>query len=161
MSIKNRKTSLLSLVILIPLALYVSGVVAQLIANINTWKAAGSNYNVSPGLPSFYPSHCLKALLKFPEGLIALGVVTVGIALFCIFGLHIGWGARGRTDADRNLTISHSGSYGTAAFMSKDEAMQCFDITTVAKTDRDILGMVGNGKVFTLPKHSRPELRSP
>ena len=155
MRIKNRKTALLGLIILIPLALYVSGIVAQFIVNINEWKAAGSNYNVSPGLPSFYPAQCVRALLKFPEGLIALGAVAVGIALFCLFGLHIGWGAGGRTDADRNLTISHSGSYGTAAFMSRDEAMQCFDITSVGKTDRDILGAVGNGKVFTLPKHSR------
>ena len=148
-------TTVISLGVLIPILLYVAGVIAQLMINIKAWEAAGSNYNVSPGLPSLAVVDIVKALLHFPEGLIAIGIVVIGIALICIFGLRLGWGSRGTTDRDRNLTISDSGSYGTAAFMSDKEAAKCFDITTCSKTKQDILGATPEGKVFTLPRDTR------
>ena len=58
-------------------------------------------------------------------------------------------------DLDRNLTISESGSYGTAGFMNEREAKNCFSITTAAKTKQDILGMTDSGKVITLPEKTR------
>lgn len=146
---------IISLCILIPILLYVAGLISQLMTNINDWKAAGSNYNVSPGLPSLALLDNLKALFHFPEGLMAIGIVGVGIVLICVFGLRLGWGNRGTTDRDRNLTISKSGSYGTAAFMTDKEAEECFDITTCAKTEQDILGTTAGGKVFTLPRNTR------
>lgn len=144
-----------SLAILIPILLYVSGIIAQFIININAWKAAGSNYRESPGLPSLEIAEVFSAIFTFPEGLIAIGVVAIGIVLICIFGLRLGWGDTGTTDQERNLTISSSGSYGTAAFMNSKEAEQCFDITSAKSTDQDILGMTDKGKVFTLPKKTR------
>lgn len=155
MKLKSKKTAILSLAVLLPVALYIAGVVAQFITNVSAWKAAGADYRSSPGLPSLLPLDCLKALLHFPEGLIALAAVAGGIALFCVFGLRLGWGVSGTTDTSRNLTISNSGSYGTAAFMNKDEAAKCFDITSVSRTKQDILGMLENGKVFTLPEDTR------
>jgi len=148
-------TGIISLSILIPVLLYVAGLLAQLMININAWKAAGSNYNVSPGLPSLTLMDNLKALFHFPEGLMAIGIVVVGIVLICVFGLRLGWGNRGTTDRERNLTISKAGSYGTAAFMTDKEAEACFDITTCAKTEQDILGTTAGGKVFTLPRNTR------
>lgn len=152
---KKKLAGLISLAILIPTLLYVAGIIAQFIYNINTWKEAGSNYNTSPGLPTLAPLECFGALLEFPEGPIALAAVVVAIALVCVFGLRLGWGARGVTDHERNLTISNMGSYGTAAFMSEKEANQCFDITSATKTDQDILGQLNNGQVITLPKDTR------
>lgn len=148
-------TGVISIGVLVPVLLYVSGIIAQVMININAWKAAGSNYNVSPGLPSLNVLDSLGALISFPEGPIAIGVVIIGVALICIFGLRLGWGGRGTTDRDRNLTISNSGSYGTASFMTDKEAEACFDITTCAKTDQDILGTTAGGKVFTLPRNTR------
>ena len=145
----------ISLAILIPILLYGTGIIAQFIININAWKAAGSNYRESPGLPSLEIGDVLSAVFTFPEGLIAVGAVIAGVALLCIFGLRLGWGNTGTADHDRNLTISKSGSYGTAAFMDSKEAEQCFDITTAKNTDQDILGRTESGKVFTLPKNSR------
>ena len=152
---KKKLAGLISLAVLVPMLLYVAGIIAQLVININEWKAAGSNYGVSPGLPSLNIADAFGALFHFPEGILALGGVLIGIAIFCIFGLRLGWGNRGTTDRDRNLTISSNGSYGTAAFMSDKEAEECFDITTCAKTKQDILGMTQGGKVFTLPEKTR------
>ena len=152
---KRKLKIALSLAILIPCVLFVAGIIAQFIININAWKAAGSDYRVSPGLPSLDLSAIVAALLHFPEGLIAVAAVVVGLVLICIFGLRIGWGQNGVTDSDRNLTVSNSGSYGTASFMSPKEASGCFDVTTAKKTDQDILGMLPDGQVLTLPKNTR------
>ncbi len=152
---KNTLAGIVSLAILIPVLLFLAGIIAQFIININAWEAAGSNYRESPGLPSLEIAEIFVAVFTFPEGLIAIAVVLIGVALICIFGLRLGWGNTGTADHDRNLTISKSGSYGTAAFMSNKEAEQCFDITTAKSTDQDILGMTENGKVFTLPKKTR------
>ena len=146
---------LISIAVLVPVLLYLAGIIAQLMININAWKAAGSNYNVSPGLPSLNFLDSLGALFSFPEGPIAIGTVLVGVALICVFGLRLGWGERGTMDRERNLTISSSGSYGTAAFMTDKEAEACFDITTCARTEQDILGTTAGGKVFTLPRNTR------
>ena len=108
MKLKSKKTAILSLAVLLPVALYIAGVVAQFITNVSAWKAAGADYRSSPGLPSLLPLDCLKALLHVPEGLIALAAVAGGIALFCVFGLRLGWGVSGTTDTSRNLTISNS-----------------------------------------------------
>ena len=152
---KKKVASAISLVILILILLYVSGIVAQFMINIKAWEAAGSDYRTSPALPSFSLGAVGAALTHFPEGPISILAVSVGIAILCLFGLRLGRGGRGATDRDRNLTISEFGSYGTAAFMTLREAKSCFDITSPGSTDRDILGMVDGGQVITLPKKTR------
>ena len=144
---KRKLKIALSLAILIPCVLYAAGIIAQFIININAWKAAGSDYRTSPGLPSSQITEVVRALFHFPEGLIAIGVV--------VFGLRIGWGQNGVTDSDRNLTVSNSGSYGTASFMSPKEASACFEVTSAKRTSQDILGMLPDGQVLTLPKDTR------
>ena len=74
----------ISLAILIPILLYGTGIIAQFIININAWKAAGSNYRESPGLPSLEIGDVLSAVFTFPEGLIAVGAVIAGVALLCM-----------------------------------------------------------------------------
>lgn len=152
---KKKVAGAISIAILVPILLYAAGILAQLIININAWKAAGSDYRTSPGLPSLELDAVLSSLLHFPEGLISIGIVVVGVTLLCIFGLRLGRGGGGITDQDRNLTISSFGSYGTAAFMDEREAKSYFDITSPSQTDRDILGMTKGGKVITLPRNTR------
>lgn len=152
---KRKLKIALSLAVLIPCVLYAAGIIAQFIININAWKVAGSDYRTSPGLPSSQISEVVRALFHFPEGLIAVGLVVLGIAVLCVFGLRIGWGQNGVTDSDRNLTVSNSGSYGTASFMSPKEASACFEMTSAKRTSQDILGMLPDGQVLTLPKDTR------
>ena len=75
---KKKLAGLISLAVLVPMLLYVAGIIAQLIININEWKAAGSNYGVSPGLPSLNIADAFGALFHFPEGILALGGVIIG-----------------------------------------------------------------------------------
>lgn len=153
----NRKKSsiMLSILVLIPAVLVISGVLAQFIININAWKAAGSDYRQSPGLPSLTLTAISKALLTFPENLIAIAAVGVGLLLICVFGLRLGWGNRGTTDEERNLTISKDGSYGTAGFMSLEEAKECFQLGSPKQTTEDILGVMPDGSTISLPEKTR------
>ena len=127
---KKKVGGIISIVVLIPVLLFVAGIVAQFVININAWKAAGSDYRTSPGLPSLELHAIISALFTFPEGPIAIAAIVIGIALICVFGLRLGWNRGGMTDLDRNLTISSSGSYGTAGFMSEREARNCFELPT-------------------------------
>ena len=78
---KRKLKIALSLAVLIPCVLYAAGIIAQFIINVNAWKAAGSDYRTSPGLPSSQISEVVRALFHFPEGLIAVGLVVLGIAV--------------------------------------------------------------------------------
>ena len=51
-------------------------------------------HSASQCLPSPELADVFRSILHFPEGLIAIGMVVVGIVLICIFGLRIGWGAK-------------------------------------------------------------------
>lgn len=86
---KRKLKIALSLAVLIPCVLYAAGIIAQFIININAWKAAGSDYRISPGLPSSQISEVVRALFHFPEGLIAIGVVVLGIAVSILLPLEL------------------------------------------------------------------------
>ena len=148
---KRKLKIALSLAVLIPCVLYIAGIIAQFMININAWKAAGSDYSVSPGLPSLELADVFRSIFHFPEGLIAIGVVVVEL-YSSAFWTPDRMGPNGVTDSDRNLTVSSSGSYGTASFMSPKEASACFDVTSAKKTEQDILGMLPDGQILTLPK---------
>lgn len=152
---RNKLAAVTSFVILGVCLFYVAGVIAQFMINIKAWEMAGSNYNVSPGLPSLSIPEVIKALLHFPEGLFSLGITAAGVYLICVFGLRLGWNSGGRRDPERNLTISDSGSYGTAGYLSREEAEREFEVTAARHTDRDILGMFEDGKVITLGPNTR------
>ena len=151
---KRKLKIALSLAVLIPCVLYIAGIIAQFMININAWKQPAVTI-ASPQVSHPGACRCLSIHITLSRRLIAIGMVVVGIVLICIFGLRIGWGQNGVTDSDRNLTVSSSGSYGTASFMSPKEASACFDVTSAKKTEQDILGMLPDGQILTLPKNTR------
>ena len=114
---KKRALFIIALSILAIATMFISGIVAQIIINSRAWQAAGSNYSAPPSLPVIQLEAIIKALLTFPEGIMAIGTVLGAVVLLCVFGLRLGWGKRGTSDQDRNLTISYDGTYGTAGFM--------------------------------------------
>lgn len=69
---KKKVGGIISIVILIPVLLFVAGIVAQFIININAWKAAGSDYRTSPGLPSLELDAIISALFTFPKARLLL-----------------------------------------------------------------------------------------
>ena len=71
---KRKLKIALSLAVLIPCVLYAAGIIAQFIININAWKAAGSDYRISPGLPSSQIGRVVQALFHFQKDSSPLGL---------------------------------------------------------------------------------------
>ena len=152
---KKKLGKAVSLVIVILLGIFIAGVLAQLMININDWKAAGSDYNISPGLPILRPLPILKAICTIPEGITATAITAGGFGVLILWQSGFGRWTGGTKDMDRNLTISKSGSHGTAGFMSQREAERNFEVKDAKGTALDILGAFPNGKVITLGKDTR------
>ena len=69
---KKKLTTALSILILLPVLFYLTGILAQFIINIAAWKAAGSDYRTSPGLPSLELDEITAAVFTFPKGSLLL-----------------------------------------------------------------------------------------
>ena len=152
---KRKRSALLSLAALVPAALYTAGIAAQFLINYHAWEAAGAHFGVPPGFPSPSFGAAARALTVWPEGPASLAAVAAALGLTVLYGLRHGRGKGGVKDPDRNLTISDSGSCGTAGFMEKKEAKKLLRVTAPEDTDGDILGAVGKDRVISLPAETR------
>lgn len=144
-----------SFAIVLVMLLYVLSVALQLYLNYQQWQIAGADFGVSPELPDLHINTCVDVLLHTKAGWICTAIAfaaTIGLAIYT--GVTDDSTA-GVGDDRKGLLISNAGSFGTASFMSKRDAAKCFDITTCARTKGDILGMMKDGRVFTLPKNTR------
>ena len=135
---------------------YLAGLLAQLLRNYDLWRQAGGalSDNRSPALPGTALAAVLRGLFSFPYGLYGIGLALLGFSLLFFFVLRIGRDGRGAFDAQRNLTYSDEGTYGTAGFMTEEERKKVLLLQDVARTRGVILGKRGN-QVFSLSPDSR------
>jgi len=136
--------------------LYASGYVSQFIYNYQTWQATGAQMGdgTAPQFPSPNVLECLKAAFHLPYGFYGFLFVVVVIAVLVLFVMRSGRGDRGAKDNERNLTYSDTGTYGTAAFMSKKDAKKVLDFDSVKRNEGIILGQL-NGETIFLPADTR------
>ena len=145
------KTVLLLLIAAVPI-LYISGLLAQLLANYHSWQAAGGMLGdgISPKLPQTAFFHCLFAVFSI-YGLKALigisGVVGIMFLMVWVRDLEDGR----YYDKDRNFKYSKKGIYGTAKFLSVKEMCEFLDVTTIEETTGTILGTRWR-KVISIPE---------
>lgn len=151
----KRMVKYLSLSFVLVMLLYVLSIVLQFYLNFQKWQIAGADYGTSPQLPAFDVKTCMDVMINQKEGWVCIAIafiLTIGLAIYTAIPRDT---PAGVTDDRRGLLISNRGSYGTASFMTMRDAAKCFDITSCARTKEDILGMMPNGRVFTLPKNTR------
>lgn len=151
----KRMVKYLSLSFVLVMLLYVLSIVLQFYLNFQQWQIAGADYGTSPQLPAFDVKTCIDVMINQKEGWVCIAIafiLTIGLAIYTAIPRDT---PAGVTDDRRGLLISNRGSYGTASFMTMRDAAKCFDITSCARTKEDILGMMPNGRVFTLPKNTR------
>ena len=135
---------------------YLAGILAQLLRNYDLWQQAGGllSRRRSPDLPSISPAAAFRGLLTLPYGLFGLGLVALAFLILFFFVLRIGRDSRGTFDAQRNLTYSEEGTYGTAGFMTEAERKKVLLLQDVARCRGVILGKLGD-QVLSLSPDSR------
>lgn len=135
---------------------YLAGILAQLLRNYDLWQQAGGllSGRRSPDLPGTSPAAAFRGLLTLPYGLFGLGLVVLAFLILFFFVLRIGRDSRGTFDAQRNLTYSEEGTYGTAGFMTEAERKKVLLLQDVARCRGVILGKLGD-QVLSLSPDSR------
>lgn len=135
---------------------YLAGILAQLLRNYDLWQQAGGllSGRRNPDLPGTSPAAAFRGLLTLPYGLYSLGGVVLAFLILFFFVLRIGRDSRGTFDAQRNLTYSEEGTYGTAGFMTEAERKKVLLLQDVACCRGVILGKLGD-QVLSLSPDSR------
>ena len=109
----------------------------------------------SPDLPDPAFFSCLRAVFRFPSGLIGLGAIVLALAILLFMVMRMGYSDGGGLDRARNFEYSTKGTYGTAGFMSKREMKGVVDsVSDIRKHHGIILGEL-DGKVLCLPEKTR------
>ena len=134
---------------------YLAGILAQLLRNYDLWQQAGGllSGRRSPDLPGTSPAAAFRGLLTLPYGLFGLGLVVLAFLILFFFVLRIGRDSRGTFDAQRNLTYSEEGTYGTAGFMTEAERKYTFSQSQQLSMQTGLIGYLradfgSNGNEF-------------
>lgn len=89
------------------------------------------------------------------SGLIGVGLCLLLLGLLIVMVMRMGYSDVGEYDAERNLTYSNKGTYGTAGFMEKAEMKGVLDLVSdIRKHSGVILGKLDN-QVVCIPENSR------
>ena len=152
----DKKKLLLLAVIAIPglaALAYLSGLLAQLLANYALWQELGGMNSPEPiQAPSLDPGVCFPALLSIhglKSVLLILGILSA-IILYIRFHDRFGSGS----EDPRGFDTSKSGIYGTASWMTESEMREILEINPIDKAEGTILGEY-RGKAVCMPKDTR------
>ena len=141
---EEKKKLMISIILLLVLAMYVSGLVCQVFAD-------AGNVSMNPFL-CLYHATCTFRGWKTTLLVLILFLAFAGLVIF-----------RGHTsglagmDEERNFTYSNQGTYGTAGYMKEAERKLVLrEDRNAADTDGIILGTdLVKGNVLSLPRDSR------
>ena len=133
--------------------IYLGGLIGQMMTNYAAWNQAGGLFDQAQiQLPD--PNYLVCATNAFTRN----GVKSMGILLLIASGifLYIKMSDRFKSGSDdpRGFTVSKTGTYGTAGWMTAREMKEVFELTTPGKAEGNILGQ-HKGTLVCLPKDTR------
>ena len=133
--------------------LYLGGLIGQMMTNYAAWNEAGGILGQALiQMPNPNPFKC------FASAFTVNGVKSIGLLLLASAGifLYIKLSDRfsGGADDPRGFTVSKTGTYGTAGWMTVREMKEVFELTTPSKAEGNILGQ-HKGTLVCLPKDTR------
>ena len=133
--------------------LYLGGLIGQMMTNYAAWNEAGGILGQALiQMPNPNPFKC------FASAFTVNGVKSIGLLLLASAGifLYIKLSDRfsGGADEPRGFTVSKTGTYGTAGWMTAREMKEVFELTTPSKAEGNILGQ-HKGTLVCLPKDTR------
>ena len=133
--------------------LYLGGLIGQMMTNYAAWNEAGGILGQALiQMPNPNPFKC------FASAFTVNGVKSIGLLLLASAGifLYIKLSDRfsGGADDPRGFTVSKTGTYGTAGWMTAREMKEVFELTTPSKAEGNILGQ-HKGTLVCLTKDTR------
>lgn len=122
--------------------LYGGGYIAQFVRNYKVWEAAGgfAGDGTAPPFPSWAPGDCFSAIFCWPYGLIGLGICIALFGLLIVFVMKLSLSPGGLHEAERNITFSEEGVYGTSGYMNEKTMHELLEVGDVRKIRGTLLG---------------------
>ena len=154
MNEKTRKAGIIIAAILGSFALlYLGGLFAQLMTNYQIWMDSGGMWGGAQiASPDWNPLVCIVKAFSW-NGLKGMGLLLAAIAgIFLYVKFHDKF--TGEVRDPRGFTISKTGTYGTAGWMSEKDMKEVLELTTPSKAEGNILGE-HKGQLVCLPKDTR------
>ena len=149
----GRKMKFVAVVLLLLIICYLAGTIALFLSSMSYWRTSGGVNAGLPNIPQFTPVPVLSALTVTPYNLWGLGA-TGFLAAFIAAIFLKNSSVQGTLDTERNLVYSNRGAYGTAGWMTKDEAKKELELTSDLKHCRGtILGEL-DGKIVCVPENT-------
>ena len=153
-SMDKRKTGIVLAILLgTVLALYLGGLLGQLISNYDEWlKQDGFGGNVQISGVDLSPLFCIPFVFT-AEGIKGFLIITGAAAGIIVYAkLHNRFGSNDYDD--RNFAVSKSGTYGSASWMKDKEMKQVLETSSPVNATGIILGQK-KGSVICLPDDTR------
>ena len=154
MNEKARRAAIVVAVILGSLALfYLGGLAGQLLTNYQIWMDSGGMWGGAMiASPDWNPLVCIRSAFTW-NGLKSIGLLLAAIAgIYLYVKFHDRF--TGEVRDPRGFTISKTGTYGTAGWMSEKDMKEVLELTTPSKAEGNILGE-HKGQLVCLPKDTR------
>ena len=133
--------------------IYLGGLLGQMLTNYDIWNDAGGMMGGAIiEMPDPNPLICVVSAFTF-NGLKSMGLILLiagGIVLYIKLSNRFS----GETNDPRGFTVSKTGTYGTAGWMTAKEMKEVFELTTPTKAEGNILGE-HKGTLVCLPKDTR------
>lgn len=144
---------MVAIILALTVLVYLGGLLGQMLTNYDIWNDSGGMLGgTTIQMPD--PSPLVCAVSAFTLN----GIKSMGLLLLIAGGIFLYFKLSDRFTSNANdprgFTVSKTGTYGTAGWMTAKEMKEVFELTTPAKAEGNILGE-HKGQLVCLPKDTR------
>ncbi len=144
---------MVAIILALTVLVYLGGLLGQMLTNYDIWNDSGGMLGGTT-IQMTDPSPLVCAVSAFTLN----GIKSMGLLLLIAGGIFLYFKLSDRFSSNANdprgFTVSKTGTYGTAGWMTAKEMKEVFELTTPAKAEGNILGE-HKGQLVCLPKDTR------
>lgn len=144
---------MVAIILALTVLVYLGGLLGQMLTNYDIWNDSGGMLGgTTIQMPDPSPLVCATSAFTLN------GIKSMGLLLLIAGGIFLYFKLSDRFSSNANdprgFTVSKTGTYGTAGWMTAKEMKEVFELTTPAKAEGNILGE-HKGQLVCLPKDTR------